>query len=109
MSLTGLIKAVSSAPDFKRLSESTVATAVAPKSLAPMLLAQLAAPAPLGGGRRLVVVTATGREADDLAETLRTLVPTRNIAVFPSWETLPSCVAWHMQMPRTHSFNPSKS
>ena len=89
MSLTGLIKAVSSAPDFKRLSESTVATAVAPKSLAPMLLAQLAAPAPLGGGRRLVVVTATGREADDLAETLRTLVPTRNIAVFPSWETLP--------------------
>ncbi|MSX13477.1 MAG: transcription-repair coupling factor, partial [Actinobacteria bacterium] len=89
MSLTGLLKAVATQPAFIRLAESRVATAVAPTALAPVLLAQLCAPAPIGAGRRLLVVTATGREADDLAEVLRALVPEREVAVFPSWETLP--------------------
>ena len=41
------------------------------------------APAPL------VVVTATTREAEDLASALGLFLPSEGIAVFPSWETLP--------------------
>jgi transcription-repair coupling factor (superfamily II helicase) len=37
----------------------------------------------------LVVVTATTREADDLASALGLFLPADRIAVFPSWETLP--------------------
>lgn len=35
------------------------------------------------------VVTATGREAEDLAAALPGLVPDARVVVFPSWETLP--------------------
>lgn len=89
MSLTGLLRAVAELPEFIRLAEARLATAVAPTALAPVLLARLAAPAPVGAARRLLVVTATGREADDLAIGLRALAPSSTIAVFPSWETLP--------------------
>ncbi|MDN5795510.1 MAG: transcription-repair coupling factor [Intrasporangium sp.] len=41
------------------------------------------------GATPLLVVTATTREADDLAEALRCLLPPERVAVFPSWETLP--------------------
>jgi transcription-repair coupling factor (superfamily II helicase) len=37
----------------------------------------------------LVVVTATTREAEDLASALGLFLPSERIAVFPSWETLP--------------------
>lgn len=40
-------------------------------------------------GRPLVVVTATGRDADELADALRCYLPYDDIAVLPSWETLP--------------------
>ena len=40
-------------------------------------------------GRPLVVVTATGRDADELAEALRCYLPPDQVAVLPSWETLP--------------------
>ena len=42
--------------------------------------------------RPLVVVTATGREADDLATSLRGYLPedqADDVAVLPAWETLP--------------------
>ena len=42
--------------------------------------------------RPLVVVTPTGRQADDLAATLRAYLPAEqadDVAVFPAWETLP--------------------
>src|SRR5271167_5204455 len=42
----------------------------------------------LARGGPLLVVTATGREADDLAAELRGVFGTA-VAVFPSWETLP--------------------
>ncbi len=45
-------------------------------------------PSPLGD-RPLLVVTATTREADDLAEALQCLLPPEAVATFPSWETLP--------------------
>src|SRR5665647_2901674 len=40
-------------------------------------------------GAPLVVVTATGREADDLALALRSYLPADDVAVLPAWETLP--------------------
>ncbi len=37
----------------------------------------------------MLAVTATTREADDLASALGSLLPPEQVAVFPSWETLP--------------------
>jgi len=37
----------------------------------------------------LLAVTATGREAGDLAAALHSLLPEHSVAEFPSWETLP--------------------
>ena len=37
----------------------------------------------------VLAVTATGREAEDLAEALRAYLPAGAVAEFPSWETLP--------------------
>ncbi|GAB3945772.1 hypothetical protein GCM10027614_38100 [Micromonospora vulcania] len=42
-----------------------------------------------GAGRPVLAVTATSREADDLAAALGGLLPAEQVAVFPSWETLP--------------------
>ena len=42
-----------------------------------------------GGPAPIVVVTATTREAEDLATALGAFLPPDGIAVFPSWETLP--------------------
>ena len=53
----------------------------------PFLLAALAQQD--GQTAPLLVVTATTREADDLAEALGCFLPHERIAVFPSWETLP--------------------
>ncbi|GAA2306935.1 transcription-repair coupling factor [Streptomyces kunmingensis] len=39
--------------------------------------------------RTVLAVTATGREAEDLAAALRSLLPEDEVAEFPSWETLP--------------------
>ncbi|WP_462418412.1 transcription-repair coupling factor [Kytococcus sp. Marseille-QA3725] len=42
-----------------------------------------------GDGGVVLLVTATGRESEDLAASLRSLLPPESVAVFPSWETLP--------------------
>ncbi|MDH6123089.1 transcription-repair coupling factor [Kitasatospora sp. GP82] len=42
-----------------------------------------------GRGRPVLAVTATGREAEDLAASLRSLLPADAVAEFPAWETLP--------------------
>ncbi|HVE74910.1 MAG TPA: transcription-repair coupling factor [Mycobacteriales bacterium] len=56
----------------------------APPGLRPFVVAGLAA-----RGRTVLAVTATGREADDLADALGSLLAPERVAVFPSWETLP--------------------
>ncbi|TDQ04273.1 transcription-repair coupling factor [Labedaea rhizosphaerae] len=58
-----------------------------PPSARPLVVAALAAEQ--GAARPVLVVTATGREADDLATALGDLIGTAAVAVFPSWETLP--------------------
>ncbi|WP_324650676.1 transcription-repair coupling factor [Georgenia sp. H159] len=42
-----------------------------------------------GASRPVVVVTATGREADDAAAALRNFLDDDDVAVLPAWETLP--------------------
>ncbi|GAB2689893.1 transcription-repair coupling factor [Nocardia thraciensis] len=55
---------------------------VAPSAVRPFVAATIAGQAPL------VVVTATGREADDLTVELSEMLGA-GVALFPSWETLP--------------------
>ncbi|MDQ0371961.1 transcription-repair coupling factor [Cellulomonas humilata] len=87
MDLTGLLPALLSDPAAAAAVESVRARGeldvVGPAGVRPPLLAALAS------GRPLVVVTATGRDADELAAALRCYVPADDVAVLPSWETLP--------------------
>ncbi|WP_129295980.1 transcription-repair coupling factor [Streptomyces lydicus] len=94
MSLTGLLDAV--VRDLA-LAEALQAAAdgnrphvdlVGPPAARPLAVAALARQA----GRPVLAVTATGREAEDLAATLRSLMPAgedNSVVEFPSWETLP--------------------
>ncbi|SEC30558.1 transcription-repair coupling factor [Streptomyces sp. 2224.1] len=94
MSLTGLLDAVVRDP---ALAEALQAAAdgnrphvdlVGPPAARPLAVAALARQA----GRPVLAVTATGREAEDLAATLRSLMPAgedNSVVEFPSWETLP--------------------
>ncbi len=85
--LAGLVDLAVTAPDFTELSELS---AQRPESLAVVgpAGAQLYVAAALARGGPLLVVTATGREADDLTAELRGVFGNA-AAVFPSWETLP--------------------
>ncbi|MGH8893751.1 MAG: transcription-repair coupling factor [Actinomycetes bacterium] len=57
----------------------------APPGVRPFAVAALAGRA----DRTVLAVTATGREAEDLATALRDLLPPQRVVEFPSWETLP--------------------
>ncbi len=59
-----------------------------PGAVAP-LIGLLAAAEPTGAGRPVLAVTATGREAEDLAGALRCFLPADAVVEFPAWETLP--------------------
>jgi transcription-repair coupling factor (superfamily II helicase) len=62
----------------------------APASLRPTVAGLIAADEVRGGaGRPVLAVTATTREAEDLAAALGDLLPTEQIVVYPAWETLP--------------------
>ncbi|KPC63287.1 transcription-repair coupling factor [Streptomyces chattanoogensis] len=94
MSLTGLLDAVVRDP---ALAEAVKAAAdghrphvdlVGPPAARPFAVAALARES----GRPVLAVTATGREAEDLAAALRSLMPAgedNSVVEFPSWETLP--------------------
>ncbi|MFD6416400.1 transcription-repair coupling factor [Streptomyces sp. NPDC060194] len=91
MSLHGLLDAVHHDPS---LTEAVKAAGdgnrmhvdlIGPPAARPLAIATLAQRT----GRTVLAVTATGREAEDLAATLRCLLPPDGIAEFPSWETLP--------------------
>ncbi|MBH5335173.1 transcription-repair coupling factor [Streptomyces pactum] len=97
MSLHGLLDAVMEDP---ALAEAVRAAAdghrphldlVGPPAARPFAVAALAA-ATSGGsgrGRTVLAVTATGREAEDLAAALRSLLPPDRVVEYPAWETLP--------------------
>src|SRR5450830_903077 len=87
MDLTGLLPALLADPAAARAVELVRSGGevdiVGPAGVRPPLLAALSARRPL------VVVTATGRDADELAAALRGYLPDDSVAVLPSWETLP--------------------
>ena len=98
--LTGLFSAALADPGLARardLARSGAAQVdgldiTAPAALRPFAVAAVAAdPDGTGGGagRPVLAVTATSREADDLAAALGGLLPAEQVVVFPSWETLP--------------------
>ncbi|WP_328970098.1 transcription-repair coupling factor [Streptomyces sp. NBC_00239] len=91
MSLHGLLDAVIQDP---ALAEAVAAAAdgnrphvdlVGPPAARPFAVAALARRTE----RTVLAVTATGREAEDLAAALRSLLPADEVVDYPSWETLP--------------------
>ncbi|MCX4747103.1 transcription-repair coupling factor [Kitasatospora sp. NBC_01287] len=65
---------------------------IGPPAARPFVIAALARSLAAGAGERgrpVLAVTATGREAEDLAASLRSLLPPDAVAEFPAWETLP--------------------
>ncbi|HEY3436047.1 MAG TPA: transcription-repair coupling factor [Actinotalea sp.] len=101
MNLTGLLPVLLTDPaaarmvDLAREPRALVRAAgvdvVVPPGARPALLAavcQAMAERP-DDAPPVVVVTATGRDADDLAAALRCYLPGDDVAVLPAWETLP--------------------
>lgn len=76
-----LAEAVKAAGDGNRMHVDLVG----PPASRPFAIAALAREAK----RPVLAVTATGREAEDLAGALRSLLPESGIVEYPSWETLP--------------------
>ncbi|HEY6748487.1 MAG TPA: transcription-repair coupling factor [Mycobacteriales bacterium] len=93
MTLSGLLDAVLPDPALARAVSSAGVDSLelsAPAALRPFVTAALAAdPADGGAGRPVLAVTATGRDAEDLVEALRCVLPADQVVAYPSWETLP--------------------
>ncbi|QFQ97961.1 transcription-repair coupling factor [Streptomyces phaeolivaceus] len=91
MSLHGLLDAVvQDAPLAEAIRAAsdghrTHIDLVGPPAARPFAVAALARDA----GRPVLAVTATGREAEDLAAALRSLLPPDGVVEYPAWETLP--------------------
>jgi transcription-repair coupling factor (superfamily II helicase) len=94
MSLTGVLATLVRDPTIADLRGGVGAVGAeaditcAPGGVAP-LIALLSAAEPTGAGRPVLAVTATGREAEDLAGALRCFLPADQVVDFPAWETLP--------------------
>jgi transcription-repair coupling factor (superfamily II helicase) len=96
MKLSGLLHAsladpaLTHARDLARAGHVDIPVEItAPAALRPFVIAAAAAGGDVGGGRPVLAVTATSREAEDLAAALGCLLPADQVAVYPSWETLP--------------------
>ncbi len=90
MNLTGIVPALLADPGaaaaVERVAARGFVDVVGPAGVRPPLLAAAAERRPL------VVVTATGRDADELAASVRAYLPDErsdDVAVLPAWETLP--------------------
>ena len=90
--LSGLLRSTLSDPELGavidaardvRTTETPALRVEGPAALRPFLAAGLA------GGRTVLVVTATDREAEDLGAAATELIGAAAVAVLPSWETLP--------------------
>ncbi|MEV6690139.1 transcription-repair coupling factor [Micromonospora sp. NPDC051196] len=104
--LTGLFAAALADPGLARVRDLARSGAAqvdgldltAPPALRPFAVAAVAADPAVGSsgdgagggaGQPVLAVTATSREAEDLVAALGTLLPAEQVAIFPSWETLP--------------------
>jgi transcription-repair coupling factor (superfamily II helicase) len=101
MSLAGLLSILTDDPQLNDLIESSAGQdLIAPPALRPLIAAALAAgtsrttrtSATAGTAENpgfVLAITATAREAEDLAAALCSFLPADSIATFPGWETLP--------------------
>ncbi len=93
MSLSGLLDALLPDPGLAAVRAAARAGAalevVAPPGARPPVIATLAATPARAGAGTVLAVTATGREAEDLAAALRCYLPVDAVVEFPAWETLP--------------------
>ncbi len=92
MRLAPLLDVLESDPAVARVLENVGSAARLDVAAAPGLRAALAALLRRRSGQEaapLLMVTATGREAQDLTAGLRTFLPESAVAEMPSWETLP--------------------
>jgi transcription-repair coupling factor (superfamily II helicase) len=105
MSLAGLLTTLDDDPQLRSITlRGAVARAhdgqdpdevpdavdlVAPPTLRPVLAAALARGAEPGNPGFVLAVTATAKEANDLAAGLGSFLPPDRVACFPGWETLP--------------------
>ncbi|MGH3281945.1 MAG: hypothetical protein ACRDNW_22805, partial [Trebonia sp.] len=96
MSLAGLLAAVAEDPQLRTaldsqpdMPEGGERDLVAPQALRPLISAALATGVAGGPSRFVLAVTATAREAEDLAAALGAFLPPDAVAMFPGWETLP--------------------
>lgn len=85
--IAGLIELALTAPTLQQLVDNASARPAEMNLVGPAS-ARLYVASALAQQGSLLVVTATGREADDLAAELRGVFG-ESVAVFPSWETLP--------------------
>jgi transcription-repair coupling factor (superfamily II helicase) len=96
MTLAGLLSVITDDPQLRRtLAEGGPADGgaggadlTAPAPLRPFLAAALTG-LPAAADRFVLAVTATAREAEELADGLTCLLPPEQVAYFPAWETLP--------------------
>jgi transcription-repair coupling factor (superfamily II helicase) len=99
MSLAGLLSVIADDPEFRQVIDRAAPSAgggypgdgadvTAPPALRPLLAAALTG-LPGAASRFLLAVTATAREAEELAGALGALLPAESVAYFPAWETLP--------------------
>src|ERR1700690_2995366 len=94
MSLAGLLTVITDNPQVQRVLTGAAGGGgdlIAPSELRPFLAAALATTGVTApeDGRFVLAVTATQREAEDLADALGSVLPPAQVACFPSWETLP--------------------
>jgi transcription-repair coupling factor (superfamily II helicase) len=99
MSLSGLLPVITADPDLRQALDQAAelpalgGDLIAPASLRPLLVAALAGQAEPGdatpGVAFALAVTATAREAEELAAALGSLLGEDRVGYFPAWETLP--------------------
>ncbi|MFZ0158292.1 MAG: transcription-repair coupling factor, partial [Kineosporiaceae bacterium] len=95
MTLTGLLDAVRADAGLGQVIEAArtgglgLLDIVAPPGARALVLAAIADAEPRGADRPVLVVTATGRESEDVAAALRSYLPREAVAELPAWETLP--------------------
>lgn len=90
-SLRGLLSAVAADPFFAAIRQATGAIThrvTGPPAIRPFVVGALAAGLP-NAGVPVLLVTATGREAEAAVAAIGDLIGDENVALFPSWETLP--------------------
>jgi len=93
VSLSGVLDVIAADPALRSALEAAGTPRLelaAPSAVQPFVVTALAADVARGGaGRTVLAVTATGREAEDLAHAVGCVLPPAEVAVYPSWETLP--------------------